>query len=566
MAYQVIARKWRPMLFEDVIGQEHITTTLKNAIKTKRVAHAYIFSGPRGVGKTTTARILAKALNCENGPTPQPCNQCSSCVDITRGASIDVLEIDGASNNGVDEVRNLRDKIRFTPTSGKYKIYIIDEVHMLSTQAFNALLKTLEEPPEHAIFIFATTEIHKVLPTILSRCQRYDFKSIPVRQIVGRLEQICQSENIKISREALLEIAVKADGGMRDAQSLLDQVISFSGNDIEITQVRQALGLIDRELFFNTSDYIYNNDSKSLLALVRRINLDGFDLGEFLIGLEEHFRNFLVSLITKSTSDLDISENYKKKYEERKETFCQADLLKYIQLIQDVQMQIKKSFQPKLKLELLLIKMAQMPSSTTIEEILAWWQSNKKKTIVDNAPNEAAVQKPSKQIHNKATETNAQNIIKAEAPEQKNTELEEAESVKKTVALEDIKNIWQKQISNFINEKKTFLANQMSLGLPVSYSGNGIIQIGFSGEHKFAADHIQKNAKLLERLFEDEILRSVRVETIEHKFAEEEKPKTSLPGSIRFDDILEKSPLIQEIIDTFDCKLVRINPKNNGNN
>ncbi len=256
MGYLVIARKWRPKQFEEVVGQEHITLTLQNAIKKDRVASAYLFSGPRGVGKTTTARILAKALNCEKGPTPQPCDSCTPCQEIAEGHSIDVLEIDGASNRGIDEVRSLRESTRYTPSNLRYKIYIIDEVHMLTTEAFNALLKTLEEPPPHVVFIFATTEANKVPATILSRCQRFDFRRIPQEKIVEQLKKICDQETIQIDDQALYLIARKSEGCMRDSQSLLDQVLSFSDHTVSKDDVISLLGIIQHDEFFTISEAI----------------------------------------------------------------------------------------------------------------------------------------------------------------------------------------------------------------------------------------------------------------------------------------------------------------------
>jgi len=248
--YEVLARKWRPQRFEDVIGQEHVTQTLVNAIKTERLAHAYLFAGPRGVGKTSVARILAKAINCEAGDPGNPCNGCQSCKDITVGSSVDVQEIDGASNRGIDEIRELRENINYMPSSSRYRVYIIDEVHMLTLPAFNALLKTLEEPPPHVKFIFATTEAHKVPITILSRCQRFDFKRIPVAQIVQHLLNITAQEDIHISKTGLALIAREAEGGMRDAESLLDQVTSFSGKEVEDNQVIDILGIVDQNILF----------------------------------------------------------------------------------------------------------------------------------------------------------------------------------------------------------------------------------------------------------------------------------------------------------------------------
>ncbi|MDD8018316.1 MAG: DNA polymerase III subunit gamma/tau, partial [Bacteroidota bacterium] len=263
MSYQVTARKWRPMVFDDVIGQSHVSNTLRNALAQNRLAHAFIFSGTRGCGKTTTARILARAVNCLHPKNFDPDNECEICKEIIDGRSLDVIEIDGASNRGVDEIRNLRESVRYTPTHGKKKVYIIDEVHMLTKEAFNALLKTLEEPPAHVLFIFATTELQKVPATILSRCQRYDFRRISIDEIVAHLKYISEQEKISIDNDSLLIIAKKGDGSMRDAQSIFDQVISFCGTTITSKQVGDALNIVDQELFFKVSDVIKAKDAKA---------------------------------------------------------------------------------------------------------------------------------------------------------------------------------------------------------------------------------------------------------------------------------------------------------------
>jgi len=379
MSYVVIARRWRPQQFDEIIGQEHVSKTLSNAIANNRIAHSYIFTGPRGVGKTTTARILAKAVNCEKGPTAHPCNECSSCKAITTGNSMDVLEIDGASNRGIDEVRNLRENIRYTPTQGKYRIYIIDEVHMLTKEAFNALLKTLEEPPEHAMFIFATTEIHRVPATILSRCQRFDFRRIPLKTIMEHLRRICDGEKIDIQEEALLQIAKKADGSMRDAQSILDQLISFSGNSIAFEDVAQALGVIHQDLFFRISDFIREGNLKELILLSREVFTSGYDLNEFLLGLEEHLRNILIAKSTGSTEYIDVSENFLEKYRKNADIFSENDLIAYLHVLGDTINQVRNSQQPQLKFELGLLKLAKLPQAADINTLLEKLELLKKK-------------------------------------------------------------------------------------------------------------------------------------------------------------------------------------------
>src|SRR3989338_4368422 len=292
-SYLVFARKFRPQTFEEVIGQEPITTTLKNAIEKKRVAQSFIFTGSRGVGKTSTARILAKALNCEKSPTTEPCNQCISCEEITRGTSLDILEIDGASNRGIEEIRTLRENVKFKPTHGRYKVYIIHEVHMLTTEAFNALLKTLEEPPPHVKFIFATTEPHKVPLTILSRCQRFNFKRIPTAEIVKKLDEIAKEEKLKIEKNALFLIAKASEGALRDAESLLDQLASFAEGKIAEKDVLLMLGLASDELYLDVLQTLRAKDGSKILSLVEDFYTQGRDLVQFAKGLLEVFRHLL---------------------------------------------------------------------------------------------------------------------------------------------------------------------------------------------------------------------------------------------------------------------------------
>jgi DNA polymerase-3 subunit gamma/tau len=292
--YQVLARKWRPQQFDDVVGQEHVTTTLKNAIEQNRLAHAYLFVGPRGIGKTSTARIFAKALNCVKGPTITPCDECDNCKEITEGRSLDVLEIDGASNNGVEQVRELRDTVRYAPARAKFKIYIIDEVHMLTTQAFNALLKTLEEPPAHVKFLFATTEPQKVLPTILSRCQRFDLRRIPASLIVKHLKAISKKEKVVVDDAALAAIARGAEGGLRDAESALDQLIAFCGNKIAESDVLSVFGLVAHDRIAKLTDAVIDGHTTTALKVLKELDDVGKDLQRLMADLLDHFRNLLV--------------------------------------------------------------------------------------------------------------------------------------------------------------------------------------------------------------------------------------------------------------------------------
>ena len=293
MGYEVLARKWRPQQFDDVVGQEHVTRTLRNAIEANRIAHAYLFVGPRGIGKTSLARIFAKALNCQTGMTPTPCDQCDSCREITAGTGLDVLEIDGASNNGVDQVRDLRETVKYAPAHSRFKIYIIDEVHMLSAAAFNALLKTLEEPPPHVKFLFATTEVDKILATIISRCQRFDLRRIPLAGIMDRLRHIASAEKVVVDEDALSAIARGSEGGLRDAESALDQLIAFKGERIGEADVLSVFGLVSRDLLERLVEGVLRGDIPTLMRLVAELDAAGKDFQRLLVDVLYLFRDLL---------------------------------------------------------------------------------------------------------------------------------------------------------------------------------------------------------------------------------------------------------------------------------
>lgn len=358
MSYIVLARKYRPQNFSEVYAQDHVTQILQSALESGRIAHAYLFTGPRGVGKTSLARIMAKSLNCETGPTSHPCNVCVNCTEITAGVSPDVIEIDGASNTGVDDIRELQRELLYAASGAKYKIYIIDEVHMLSKNAFNALLKTLEEPPPNVIFIFATTEPQKVLPTIISRCQRYDFKRIPVEAIVQRLADLAREENITIDEDSLYLIARKADGGMRDALSLLDQTISYCGDKIEIAQVRQIFGMIPTQVYFEFMQKIKEGETAGIVTRLHAIFEEGMDLQEFLSGMLEYLR--LVLLFNIGVQLRDIGSDEMNLYSEIAKMFSQSELLYVVSQLIKTKNDIKQSGNPYLLIEAMMIKLSRM--------------------------------------------------------------------------------------------------------------------------------------------------------------------------------------------------------------
>ncbi len=380
MSYLVLARKYRPQTFDEVVKQEHVTRTLAHAIEADRVAHAILFAGPRGTGKTTIARILAKAVNCEQGPAPTPCNECRSCKEITAGGAADVFEIDGASNNGVDHIRELRENSKYLPAHSRQKIYIIDEVHMLSTPAFNALLKTLEEPPPHVMFLFATTEPHKIPITILSRCQRHDLRRVDTRSLHAHLEDLCRREGVVIDDESLWLVAREADGSVRDSLSLLDQVLTFADDAVTHAQVLDLLGVVDRKVLFDISEAVLNSDAPAILDLLEKLYEYGHNLKALYGDIIEHFRNLLLVKMGKGTAKLvDLPDHELEWMAKGTAPVTEIYLGRLVDLLLKEETSVRFSAQPRVALEMVFIRMLQvkpmLPIDSLIEKIDALRQN-----------------------------------------------------------------------------------------------------------------------------------------------------------------------------------------------
>lgn len=412
MSYTALYRKFRPTEFEDVKGQDHIVTTLKNQIKAERIGHAYLFCGTRGTGKTTIAKIFAKAVNCEHPVDGSPCGECPTCRSIAAGTSMNVIEIDAASNNGVDNIREIREEVAYSPTEGKYKVYIIDEVHMLSIGAFNALLKTLEEPPAYVIFILATTEAHKIPITILSRCQRYDFHRISIDTIAGRLQELMDTEQIEVEERAIRYVAKAGDGSMRDALSLLDQCIAFYlGQTLTYDKVLEVLGAVDTEVFSTLLRSILENKVEDAISLLEKIVIQGRELGQFVTDFIWYLRNLLLLKSGAGMEDvLDMSSDNLALLQEEAEMIEAEDLLRYIRIFSDLANQIKYSSQKRILIEVALIKLCRPQMENHQDALLGRIEQLEKKIA-----NGVVAAAPTAVVQNKATEQEAQATL-AELP------------------------------------------------------------------------------------------------------------------------------------------------------
>lgn len=502
MAYQVTARKWRPQKFEEVVGQEHITETLKNSLRKNRIAHAYIFTGPRGVGKTTTARILAKALNCLQPVDFEPCNKCEMCKAINEMQSMDIIEIDAATNRGIDEVRTLRESVKYAPTLGKYKVYIIDEVHMLTTESFNAFLKTLEEPPAHTIFVFATTDIHKVPPTIISRCQRFDFRRLQIETIKHQLKKIADEEKIKIDDKALTIIAKKADGAMRDAQSYFDQVIAFCGEEVESETVSKILNLIDEETYFNISDAIVSKNFHIVFETINTIYQNGWDFTEFLDGLIEHFRNILTVVLTNKTNQIESAEIYKQRYISSAKEFSKGDLLRILHFLSKSQQELRFSNNQKLKMEIILSHLIGLEKSATISEILSAIDKGNSDEITEEPVKKKDIDKVS-EPKTPLVKSNTSAIGKKSSDyvdsDSKTVQLKSKTSISSGQNnIDEIISKWKLFVDDISKEKALLLAPIFNKVLPFALDGNKLylenLEPGFMETLSLNQEYLEKKS------------------------------------------------------------------------
>ncbi len=510
MSYKVLSLKYRPQSFLDVIGQDHVTQTLINAFKKNRVGQGYIFTGPRGVGKTTTARILAKGLNCKNSKNGNPCNKCNICDEITEYRNLDVLEIDGASNRGIEEIRNLRELIKFSPMNSSYKIFIIDEVHMLTNQAFNALLRTLEEPPAHGKFIMCTTDIHKVPDTIISRCQRFDFNRISINDIKESVNSILSEEKINSDLESVEAIAVKSEGSMRDALSILDQIIAFSDNKINYKDVEKILGLVSSELYFRLTNSINDKNSDLLLETLTEIRNGGIPIDDVVKGLNVHIRNLMYASLNDGVKALEMSDDLKKEYVKSSKLWDIRDLLRITEVLNDLELNINRSNQPYIMFEISALKLLEMDQSISIEELLNQSSNN----VKDDVSTEKDQKKDDSILNNEIEEKVIKDKVIEKNEVHKKDEkpdkvIEEKNDDDLSLDIESMKGKWSTIITNVTNVR-TSIGIVLEHSSPIDFDKKAL-KIGVYNQPKFSLDLLNNNKEVIEKVIANELKQRVSI-------------------------------------------------------
>ena len=550
----MLARKYRPQRFEDIVAQEHVSRTLQNAVKNDRVGSGYLFCGPRGTGKTTTARVLAKALNCVNGPTPDPCGVCDTCKEITAGTSLDVLEIDAASNTGVDDIRTLRENVRYLPTGGKKRIYIIDEVHRLSGAAFDALLKTLEEPPSHVIFMFATTEPSKVPETILSRTQRFDFKRVSAKALASHLTLIARKEGLEIEEAAIKLLARKADGSVRDSLSLLDQLTAFASEKITSETVVSALGLVDRQMLFNFVNAIAARDSKGVLALIRQVIDGGGDIADFTAELLEHLRLLMILATDEEAGELlGFSSDELTELIQQAKNFALGDIVRLIKIGMDLNRDLKSKsgLDERLLLDVAAIKMAEMEGTVRFEEILAHLKEGPAPIATGNlfGPDQK-----------KKGDPPGSSELKLVRGEESPPPATGEQFHSRAVNLVMVRAGW-KNFIGYLRQKNSMLASQLAMAEVRDVKDNRILAV-FGRSAGVARQVAEKpvNVSLIKAALADQFAASLSItfETDSQKSDDKIDNSKKRSTSVDLKKLVEESPRLQKLIAKVDGEIIGV--------
>ena len=543
MSYIVFARKWRPQNFDDVIDQDHVVKTLKNAITSNRLAHAYIFAGPRGVGKTSTARILAKSLNCRQGPTLSPCNTCTACIEITQARSFDVIEIDGASNRGIDDIRALRENVKFAATHGKFKVYIIDEVHQITSEGFNALLKTLEEPPPHVKFIFATTHPQKIPSTILSRCQLLEFRRISNVRIIEQLRKIALSEKLSLKDDVLLAIAKNSDGSLRDAESTLDELVSFSNGDIKLKDVHSIMGVVEQEYLFEIVDKIIKKDAVGLLQLLDKLIDEGKDLTQLLLNLIEYYRNVMIVKVTTQNHEklLDLPVEACEVIARQAQGISLDQVLLGVNALLNAQEMARRIENLRIPLEIAFVKLSAQPKSfEQAVEVPA--KKDEPQSLPAKEINPAVSLKPAASLNQPPASSSH---LPAGQPPQKQA----AATVKQQethLDLEKIKALWPQFIEK-VNKVKVSAGHYLDGGSAFKTQGS-VLTIGFPRQASFNKESLERkeNHLLLESVWKELLSQDIR---IQFTFTHDPAPEKHIDNA--------EDPLLKSALDTFNGRVIR---------